>query len=78
VLLEQEGATLLLLGKQSEAMALLDTAKRALWSLSQHLRAAQIKETETNVNFKSEFIGGKLEGYVDLLIKNEKIQSGRG
>jgi PD-(D/E)XK nuclease superfamily len=72
VILEQEGATLLLLGKQSEATALLDTAKRALWSLSQHLRAAQIKETDTNVNFEAEFIGGKLEGYVDLLIKNEK------
>jgi hypothetical protein len=72
VLLEQEGATLLLLGKQSEATALLDTAKRALWSLSQQLKAAQVKETDTNVNFKAEFIGGKLEGYVDLLIKNEK------
>jgi len=74
-LLEQEGAVLLLLGKQSEATALLDTAKRALWSLSQQLRAAQIIETNTNVNFKAEFIGGKLEGFVDLLIKNEKSKA---
>ncbi len=71
-LLEQEGAVLLLLGKQSEALALLDTAKRALWSLAQQLKAAQIIETRTNVNFKADFIGGKLEGFVDLLIKNEK------
>jgi hypothetical protein len=62
----------LLLGKQSEATALLDTAKRALWSLAQQLKAAQIIETNTNVNFKAGFIGGKLEGFVDLLIKNEK------
>lgn len=72
MLLEQEGAVLLLLGKQSEAMALLDTAKRALWSLAQQLKAAKIIETNTNVNFKAEFIGGKLEGFVDLLVKNEK------
>jgi hypothetical protein len=72
MLLEQEGAILLLLGKQSEASALLDTAKRALWSLAQQLKAAQIIETNTNVNFKAGFIGGKLEGFVDLLIKNEK------
>jgi hypothetical protein len=71
-LLEQEGATLLLLGKQSEATALLDTAKRALWSLAQQLDAARIIEANTNVNFKADFIGGKLEGFVDLLIKNEQ------
>jgi hypothetical protein len=70
-LLEQEGATLLLLGKQSEATALLDTGKQALWTLAQQLRAAQIKETATNVNFKADFIGGQLDGYVDLLVKNE-------
>jgi hypothetical protein len=70
-LLEQEGATLLLLGKQSEAAALLDTGKQALWTLAQQLRAAQIKETATNVNFKADFIGGQLDGYVDLLVKNE-------
>jgi len=75
ILLEQEGAILLLLGKQSEATALLDTAKRALWSLTQQLKAAQIIETNTNVNFKAEFIGGKLEGFVDLLIKNEKSKA---
>jgi PD-(D/E)XK nuclease superfamily len=54
---------------------LLDTAKRALWSLTQQLQAAQIIETNTNVNFKAEFIGGKLEGFVDLLIKNEKSKA---
>ena len=70
-LLEQEGAVFLSLGKQSEATALLEAAKRALWALSQQLRAAQIKETGTNVRLKADFIGGKLEGYVDLLIKNE-------
>jgi RecB family exonuclease len=75
ILLEQEGAILLLLGKQSEATALLDTAKRALWSLTQQLKAAQIIETNTNVNFKAEFIGGKLEGFVDLLIKNVKSKA---
>ena len=75
ILLEQEGAALLLLGKQSEAMALLDTAKRALWSLTQQLKVAQIIEANTNVNFKGEFIGGKLEGFVDLLIKNEKSKA---
>jgi len=74
MLLEQEGATLLVPGKQSEAMALLDNAKRALWSLSQQLRAAEVVETGTNVNFKGEFVGGKLEGYVDLLVKNEKAK----
>jgi hypothetical protein len=74
ILLEQEGAILLLLGKQSEATALLDTAKRALWSLAQQLNAAQTIETNTNVNFEAEFVGGKLEGFVDLLVKNEKAK----
>jgi hypothetical protein len=74
MLLEQEGATLLVPGKRSGATALLDSAKRALWSLSQQLRVAEVVETDTNVNFKSEFVGGKLEGYVDLLVKNEKAK----
>lgn len=75
ILLEQEGATLLLLGKQSEAAALLDTAKQALWVLAQQLRAAEIQKTETNVNFRADFIGGQLDGYVDLLVKNAKAQA---
>jgi hypothetical protein len=75
ILLEQEGATLLLLGKQSEAAALLDAAKQALWVLAQQLRAAEIQKTETSVNFRADFIGGQLDGYVDLLVKNAKAQA---
>ncbi|MDB6028331.1 MAG: hypothetical protein JWM68_4554 [Verrucomicrobiales bacterium] len=75
VLLEQEGATFLLLGKQSEAIALVATAKRALWSLVQQLRVAKIREATANVNFNAEFVGGKLDGYVDLLVKNEALDS---
>jgi hypothetical protein len=75
VLLEQEGGALLLLGKQSEAAALLETGKQALWTLAQHLRTAQIRETQTNVNFNADFLGGRLDGYVDLLVKNEKAQA---
>jgi hypothetical protein len=58
--------------KQSEATALMNTAECALCSLTQQLQAAQIIEANTIVNFKAGFIGGKLEGFVDLLIKNEK------
>jgi len=75
-LLEQEGAMFLLLGKQSEAAALIEIAKRALWSLVQQLKAARIVEASANVNFGAEFIGGKLDGYVDLLVKNETGNSG--
>src|SRR6185437_2480123 len=76
ILLEQEGATLLLLGKQSEAAALIQIAKRALWSLVQQLRAARCMEASANINLTAEFVGGKLDGYVDLLVKNEKGSSG--
>ena len=33
-------------------------------------------EASANINLTAEFVGGKLDGYVDLLVKNEKGSSG--
>ena len=72
VLLEQEGATLLLPGNLSESLSLLDLAKRALWELLQQLRAAKVTSARTNVGTDEVgFIGGTLFGYIDLLVTNQ-------
>ncbi len=76
LLLEQEGATLLLPGNLSEKLALLDLAKRSLWELLQQLRAAKVKAARTNVELKAaSFIGGGLIGYLDLLVENQAGRS---
>jgi hypothetical protein len=76
-LLPAEGANLLLPGNRAHADSLLDEGKRAIWSLIEHLRAACV--TKTEINFSPEpalFVGGKLQGWVDLLAENNGGRKG--
>jgi len=75
-LLEQEGAILLLPGNLSDKLSLLDLAKRSLWELLQQLRAAKVTAAATNVKpDEAEFIGGRLIGFIDLLVTNQAGKS---
>lgn len=69
-LLPADGANLLLPGNHSQAESLMDEAKRGIWSLIEHLRAGSVTKTEINVSADPvPFVGGKLIGYIDLLVQ---------
>jgi hypothetical protein len=70
-LLPTEGANLLLRGNQAQAESLFDEGERAIWSLIEHLREASGTKTSVNVSPPpAPFLGGKLHGYIDLLVEN--------
>lgn len=74
-LLPAEGANLLLPGNHSQADSLMDEAKRGIWSLIEHLRAASVTKTEINISANPvPFVGGKLIGYIDLLVQTNAGQ----
>jgi PD-(D/E)XK nuclease superfamily len=71
-LLPAEGANLLLPGNRAVAEGLLDEAKRAIWSLIEHLRAASVTKTTVGLSpANAPFFGGKLYGFIDLLAENQ-------
>ena len=72
ILLEQEGSTLLGSGKVMEREVLNDTAKRALLSFIMHLKSAKIKDVVTEKYEKGRFKGGKLNGFIDMLLIDAK------
>jgi hypothetical protein len=75
MLLEQEGATLLLPGNLADNLSLLELAKRSLWELLQQLRAAKVTSARTNLKpDDAPFIGGSIMGYIDLLVTNQAGQ----
>jgi len=76
VLLEHEGATLLLPGNLSDNLSLLGLGKRSLWELLQQLRAAKVSFASTNVKpDDAPFVGGSIMGFIDLLVRNQANQS---
>lgn len=76
ILLEHEGATLLLPGNLSDFLSLLETARRSLWELLYQLRAAKVTFASTNVKpDDAPFIGGTIMGYIDLLVTNQTGQN---
>ena len=76
-LLPAEGANLLLPGYRAVADTLFAEAKRAIWWLIEHLRAASITKATVNVSPpKLPFIGGKLGGYIDLVVESVAGRSG--
>lgn len=71
-LCEQQAAHLLLPGRRSSEEELLATAKEAMWHLFAHLRQARVVEARCNVApVAAPFTGGKMTGFLDLLVKNE-------
>ncbi len=68
VLLEQEGSTLLGFGKVMEREEFNEIAERALLSLIKHLKKAKVGEVVTEKFEKGHFEGGKLIGFIDMLL----------
>jgi hypothetical protein len=74
-LLPTEGANLRLPGNQVVAEGLLDEGKRAIWVLIEHLRVAGVTKTSANVQtLEIPFAGGKIYGFLDLLVENASGQ----
>lgn len=70
-LIEKEGATLLEEGAFRDRVAFISTMKSALKNLIQHLKDAGIVKTETELWAESEFVGGALQGSIDIIAINE-------
>ena len=66
-LLQSEGATLLDPGNQTESERFISQMKDALEDLVEHLQDAGAVRVETETHQTSNFIGGELNGYIDLL-----------
>lgn len=70
-LLPAEAANLLLPGNRAAADRVLENAKRAIWALIMHLRAASVVKTSAKLcPQRAQFIGGALHGFIDLLVEN--------
>jgi RecB family exonuclease len=72
VLLEQEGAVLLLPGQTVEREAFTRTADQALKALVGALKGAKIKSVAVESHESGKFIGGRLNGYIDMLLADAK------
>ena len=70
-LIEKEGATLLEEGAFRDRVAFISTMKTALKTLIEHLKNAGTVETETELWAESEFIGGALQGSIDIIAINK-------
>lgn len=66
--LQKEGATFLLDGMKTEAEDLRGKIKSSLNALLKHLRSANIQDIQMEYHQKGKFIGGDLEGYIDMLL----------
>lgn len=70
-LLPAEASNLLLPGNRAPADRLLTEAKRAIWALIQHLRAASVVKTAVDLSPPhAQFFEGAIHGYIDLLVEN--------
>lgn len=70
-LIEKEGATLLEEGAFRDRVAFISTMKTALKTLIEHLKNAGTVKTETELWAKSEFVGGALQGSIDIIASNK-------
>ena len=70
VLLEQEGAVLLGPGQTVEREAFTRTADRAILALVEALKGAKTEQVTVERHESGKFIGGKLTGYIDMLLKD--------
>lgn len=70
-LLKNEGAVLLMPGRQSEALDFKVQVSFALEKLIKHLKEAEIVKVTMEEKQDGLFPGGKLTGYIDLLAENK-------
>jgi RecB family exonuclease len=71
LLLEQEGAVLLGIGRTREREAFCQMADRALPALIGALKEAKVKNVAVESSQSGKFAGGKLTGYIDMLLADE-------
>jgi len=64
------GANLLLPGRRTECENLLATGQQSAWALIKQLKAAEVVEVLMEKYQEAGFFGGKLGGYVDMLVTN--------
>ena len=74
-ILEEEGATLLMLGNRSSSERLKLALKEAMKTLRAALKKSGIKKVTPELEMTGAYAGGKLKGYADLVLKNGKGQS---
>jgi RecB family exonuclease len=72
LLLEQEGALLLVPGQTVEKEAFVETSKRAIVALVSNLKGAGIKTVDVESYGKCNFVGGELAGFIDMLLTDKK------
>jgi hypothetical protein len=72
LLLEQEGALLLVPGQTVEKEAFIETSKRAIVALVSNLKGAGIKKIDVESFGKCDFVGGELGGFIDMLLVDKK------
>lgn len=70
-LLHEEGANFLLPGMTTEREELLANALRAVWRLIGHLKSANVVKIEMEKKDEAGFCGGRLGGYIDMLVTNQ-------
>lgn len=71
LLLDRQGANLLMPGAISEGRRLLLEAERAIWQLIHHLRAALVHEITAEQHMKELDVGDlRISGYIDLWMKD--------
>jgi len=66
-LLRQEGALLLEPGRQAECERFITQAQDSLTTLVDHLQAAGVVSVQMELHQEGQYIGGKLNGSIDLL-----------
>lgn len=72
LLLVEEGANFLLPGRLKDRQELLETTQRTAWTFLEHLRTAKVATVELEKWVEGAFVGGKLTGYIDMLLTNIK------
>lgn len=66
-LLQQEGALLLIPGRQAECQRFIVQVRESLITLVEHLKAADTRCVSTELQQQGHFVGGPLTGSIDLL-----------
>jgi len=71
-LLREEGAVLLQPGRLVEKEQFISTTRKSLHALIQQLRAAKVISVVMEQKQDALFFGGKLSGYIDMKVTNDK------
>ena len=72
LLIQHQAATFLAAGQLSEQEGFRETAYQALIKLIAHLKSAKIKSIKMEDRNEERFFAGKIMGYIDMLLTNDK------